>query len=41
MDFYFLRVEDMDGEKYKVQEIGIGGTKTKLVISDSGSQAGL
>ena len=32
---------EMDGEKYKVQEIGIGGTKTKLVISDSGSQAGL
>jgi hypothetical protein len=32
---------EMDGEKYKVQEIGIGGTKTKLVITDNGSQAGL
>jgi hypothetical protein len=32
---------ELDGEKYKVQEIGIGGTKTKLVISDSGSQTGL
>ena len=32
---------EMEGDKYKVQEIGIGGTKTKLVISDSGSQAGL
>jgi hypothetical protein len=32
---------EMKGEKYLVQEIAIGGTKTKLVISDSGSQAGL
>ena len=31
----------IDGEKYKMREIGIGGTKTKLVISDDGSQAGL
>jgi len=32
---------ELEGEKYKVQEIGIGGTKTKLVIGDSGSQSGL
>ena len=32
---------EMDGEKYKVQEIGIGGTHTKLVIGDAGAQAGL
>jgi hypothetical protein len=32
---------EMDGDKYKVQEIGIGGTKTKLVISGDGTQAGL
>ena len=32
---------EMDGDKYKVQEIGIGGTKTKLVIGAAGSQAGL
>ncbi len=31
----------VDGDKYKIQEIGIGGTKTRLVINDSGSQAGL
>jgi hypothetical protein len=31
---------EMEGEKYKVQEIGIGGTKTKLVISDSGTANG-
>ncbi len=31
---------ELDGEKYKVQEIGIGGTRTKLVISDSGSANG-
>jgi hypothetical protein len=31
---------EMEGEKYKVQEIGIGGTRTKLVISDSGTAAG-
>ena len=31
----------VEGEKYKVQEIGIGGTKTKLVIAGGGSQAGL
>jgi len=31
----------IEGDKYKVQEIGIGGTKTKLVIGDSGSQSGL
>jgi len=32
---------EMEGEKYKVQEIGIGGTKTKLVIGDSATAAGL
>lgn len=31
---------ELEGEKYKVQEIGIGGTKTRLVISDSGSATG-
>ena len=31
---------EMDGEKYKVQEIGIGGTKTKLVIGDGNVAAG-
>lgn len=31
---------EVDGGKYKMQEIGIGGTKTKLVISDSGTAAG-
>ena len=31
---------EMEGEKYKVQEIGIGGTHTKLVISDSGTANG-
>jgi hypothetical protein len=31
---------EMQGEKYKVQEIGIGGTKTKLVIHDTGTSAG-
>jgi hypothetical protein len=31
---------EMEGDKYKLQEIGIGGTKTKLVISDSGSANG-
>jgi hypothetical protein len=31
---------EMQGEKYKIQEIGIGGTKTKLVINDSGTVAG-
>jgi|SRR5579863_6297708 hypothetical protein len=25
---------ELDGDKYKVQEIGIGGTKTKLVIGE-------
>ena len=32
---------EMDGDKYKVQEIGIGGTKTKLVIGEGGASAGL
>jgi len=32
---------EMEGEKYKVQEIGIGGTRTKLVIGDSAAAAGL
>jgi hypothetical protein len=31
---------EMQGDKYKVQEIGIGGTRTKLVINDSGTAAG-
>jgi hypothetical protein len=30
----------MDGDKYKVQEIGIGGTKTKLVLGDGSVAAG-
>jgi hypothetical protein len=30
-----------DGEKYKLLEIGIGGSKTKLVVSEGGSAAGL
>lgn len=30
----------LDGDKYKVQEIGIGGTKTKLVIGDGSAAAG-
>ena len=32
---------EMDGDKYKVQEIGIGGTKTKLVIGEGASSSGL
>ena len=32
---------EMEGDKYKVQEIGIGGTKTKLVIGEGGTAAGL
>jgi len=32
---------EMKGEKYQVQEIGIGGTRTKLVIGDNASQTGL
>jgi hypothetical protein len=31
---------ELEGDKYKMQEIGIGGTRTKLVISDSGSANG-
>jgi hypothetical protein len=31
---------ELDGDKYKVQEIGIGGTRTKLVIGDGGAVAG-
>jgi hypothetical protein len=31
---------ELEGDKYKVQEIGIGGTKTKLVLSDSGMANG-
>jgi len=31
---------EMDGDKYKVQEIGIGGTKTKLVVGEGGTAAG-
>jgi len=31
---------EMQGEKYKVQAIGIGGTKTRLVIEDGGTAAG-
>lgn len=30
----------MDGEKYKMLEIGIGGTKTKLVLPDASTAAG-
>ena len=30
----------IEGDKYKLQEIGIGGTKTKLVISGDGTLAG-
>ena len=32
---------EMQGDKYKVQEIGIGGTKTKLVLGDTGTSSGL
>jgi hypothetical protein len=32
---------EMDGEKYKVQEIGIGGTRTRLLIGESAATAGL
>ena len=32
---------EIDGDKYKVQEIGIGGSKTKLVIGDNGTASGL
>lgn len=32
---------EMDGDKYKVQSIGIGGTRTRLVISGEGTRAGL
>ena len=31
---------EMEGEKYKVQEIGIGGTKTKLMLGEGGAAAG-
>jgi len=31
---------ELEGDKYKMQEIGIGGTRTKLVISDSGTANG-
>ena len=31
---------ELEGEKYKVQEIGIGGTHKKLVISDSATGNG-
>lgn len=31
----------IEGDKYKMQEIGIGGTKTKLVINENGTQSGL
>jgi len=30
----------MDGDKYKLQEIGIGGSKTKLVLHEDGTAAG-
>ena len=32
---------EIDGDKYKVQEIGIGGTKTKLVIGNGAAASGL
>ena len=31
---------ELDGEKYKVQEIGIGGTHKKLVLSEGAASAG-
>jgi len=31
----------IDGEKYKLREIGIGGSKTKLVLHQDGTAAGL
>jgi len=31
---------EIQGDKYKVQAIGIGGTKTKLVIQDGSASAG-
>jgi hypothetical protein len=34
-----VRYEVIQGEKYKVQAIGIGGTKTRLVIEDGGKAA--
>lgn len=30
----------MDGDRFKMQEIGIGGSKTKLVITGNGPAAG-
>jgi hypothetical protein len=32
---------EIQGDKYKVQEIGIGGTHKKLVIGEGGAAAGL
>ena len=31
----------LDGDKYKLLEIGIGGSKTKLTVGDGGTAAGL
>lgn len=31
---------EMDGNKYKLREIGIGGSKTKLVVREDGVAAG-
>jgi hypothetical protein len=31
---------EMDGSKYKLQEIGIGGSKTKLILHEGGTAAG-
>lgn len=31
----------MDGDKFKLQEIGIGGSKIKLIVHEGGTAAGL
>jgi len=31
---------EVDGDKYKLREIGIGGSKTKLVLHEGGAVAG-
>ena len=31
----------LDGDKYKLREIGIGGSKTRLVLHEDGTAAGL
>ena len=32
---------EVDGNKYKLQEVGIGGSKTKLILHNEGTAAGL